>query len=87
MKTLHTFTVSQDEYSLTVTQDYDETFNSGHWRLFIEKDGHVLYILESGSGPPKGKITSEWASEMLYERVDLWKNEEYLAWKKEQGNG
>lgn len=63
---LVTVSVTVDDNSITMTQDYSPYFNSGHYKYAIfDKDGNIISANSSMAGAPKGKLDATDAINML----------------------
>jgi hypothetical protein len=52
-----TVSVTVDDNSITMTQDYSPYFNTGHYKYAIfDKDGNIISANSSMAGAPKGKL-------------------------------
>lgn len=63
---LITVSTTVGDNSITMTQDYSEYFDSGHYKYAIfDKDGNIIGANSSMAGAPKGKLIVGDAISML----------------------
>jgi hypothetical protein len=61
-----TVSVTVGDNSITMTQDYSEYFNSGHYKYVIfDKGGNIIQANQTIAGAPEGKLDASDAVEML----------------------
>lgn len=51
-----TQTYSYLGYDITITQDYSEKFDMGHYKYAIFYGGHLIRTTESIGSPPRGRV-------------------------------
>jgi hypothetical protein len=63
---LVTVSVTVDDNSITITQDYSPYFDSGHYKYVIfDKSGNILSANYSIAGAPRGKLGVSDATDQL----------------------
>jgi len=61
-----TVSVTVDGNSMTVTQEYSEMFDSGHYKYVIfDENGDIIGANQTMAGAPKGKVDEKFVDELL----------------------
>lgn len=61
-----TVSITVDGNTVTITQDYSENFDSGHYKYVVfDKAGDIIGANQTMAGAPKGKIDGKFADEFL----------------------
>jgi len=61
-----TVSVTKEGLTITLTQDYRERFDTGHYKCcVVDTAGHIVFIGQSIAGAPKGKLGVAQAESIL----------------------
>lgn len=75
--TMNYYGTKKEEHILTLTQEYYQDFNFGHWKyVVVDKKGNILETNKSLNAPPIDKVNMILAKQLYNRFYEFWEKNE-----------